>query len=163
MDTLEVTKQLANKFHFECLVFRHDKTGRTTGDAEKALGIESKFIIKSLLFKSSGQEEFVGVIVKGCDKVNIKILKKVSGFKKVRMAHENEILEKLGYEIGGITPVIFCEKVIRTFVDNKLLELKSVVGSGGSPFHAMVFDPKLLVSKLGYKACENLGVAMVSS
>ena len=142
-------KNLAQRLDFVCDIFYHEATGRTTEDAEKALGLDSKYIIKCLLLKSK-KDEYVGAIIRGCDRLDFKTLEAISGYKGLRLAKEEDIRRELGFEIGGVPAVIFSEKKIPAFVDAKVLSLDYVVGSGGTPFHGMKFKPSQLTEKLKY-------------
>ncbi len=143
-------RELANRLSFECDIFYHKATGKTTEDAEKALGLDSKHIIKCLLLKSK-KDEYLGAIIRGSDRLDFKTLEAISGYKGLRLAKEEDIRSELGFEVGGVPAVIFSEKKILTYVDTKVTGLDYVVGSGGTPFHGMKFKPSQLVDKLGYK------------
>ncbi len=142
-------KELAEKMSFECEITSHKESGKTTKDAEKALGINSCLIIKCLLLMSKTGEH-IAAIARGCDRVDLKILGRLSGCKDLRFATEEDVQKTLGFEIGGVPALIFQEKGIKTFVDNKVLEQEYVVGSGGTPFHALKFNPRQLITKTGY-------------
>lgn len=148
-EKITYVRELAQKLNFECDIFYHEVTGRTTEDAEKALGLDSKYIIKCLLLKSK-KDEYVGAIIRGSDRLDFKTLEAISGYKGLRLAKEEDIKKELGFEIGGVPAVIFSEKGICTFVDPKVLSLDYVVGSGGTPFHGMKFKPSQLTEKLKY-------------
>jgi len=66
------------------------------------------------------------------------------------MAKPEDIENMLGFAVGGVPAVIFSEKGIRTYVDENVLSLDYVVGSGGTPFHGMKFNPSQLKDRLGY-------------
>ncbi|MBI2449627.1 YbaK/EbsC family protein [Candidatus Pacearchaeota archaeon] len=149
-EKITYVRELANRFNFECDIFYHEATGKTTEDAEKALGLDSKHIIKCLLLKSK-KNEYVGAIIIGSDRLNLKTLETLTGYKDLRLAKEEDIKQKLGFEIGGVPAVIFSEKRILTYVDNRVLDLDYVVGSGGTPFHGMKFNPLQLTEKLKYQ------------
>ncbi len=143
-------RELANRLNFECDIFYHEATGKTTEDAEKALGLDSKYIIKCLLLKSK-KDEYIGAIIRGSDRLDFKTLEAISGYKGLRLAKEEDIRRELGFDIGGVPAIIFSEKKIPAFVDKKVLSLDYVVGSGGTPFHGMKFKPSQLTEKLKYQ------------
>ena len=143
-------REVAGRLSFGCDIFYHEATGKTTEDAEKALGLDSKYIIKCLLLKSK-KDEYVGAIIRGSDRLDFKILEAISGCKGLRLAKEEDIREQLGFEIGGVPAVIFSEKKIPTYVDTRVVSLEYVVGSGGTPFHGMKFKPSQLTEKLKYQ------------
>ena len=145
------TKEIAGRLGFECEVFYHESSGRTTEDAERATGVDTDHIIKCLLLKSK-KDEYVGAIVRGSDRLNFKEIEAVTGYKGLRMAQESDIREQLGFDIGGVPAVIFREKGIQTFVDQHVLDMDYVVGSGGTPHHGMRFEPSQLTDRLSYTA-----------
>ena len=148
-EKVKETRNLNERLGFEADIFYHEESGKTTEDAERALGIESRLIIKCLLLKSK-KGDYLGAIVRGSDRVNFKELESLSGYKGLRLAHEIDVKERLGFEIGGVPAVIFNEKGIRTYVDNKVLELEYVVGAGGDEHYGMKFAPRQLTEKLDY-------------
>lgn len=148
-DKVQYTRELASKFKFECEIFYHEESGRTTEDAIKATGLDSKHIIKCLLLKSKNNE-YLGAIVRGSDKIDFKTLEQLSGYKDLRMAQPSDVEKELDFEVGGVPAVIFSEKKIRAFVDENVLNLDFVVGSGGTPHHGLRFNPRQLVGVLNY-------------
>lgn len=143
------TKKIASKLGFECEIFYHKSSGRTTEDAEKAIGLDRGHIVKCFLLKSR-DNQYVGAILRGSDRLNFKEVEVVTGYKGLKMGREDDIRRELGFEIGGVPAVIFREKGIQTFVDENVLAMDYVVGSGGTPFYGMRFEPSQLVTKLNY-------------
>lgn len=146
---IEYTRKLLNELDFEAELILHEKSGKTTEDAEEALGLESKVIIKCLLLKSK-KGDYLGAIVRGSDRLNFKALESFSGYKGLRMASQEDIRTVLGFDIGGVPAVIFRDRNIPTYVDNQVLSLEYVVGSGGTEFYGLKFNPRQLTEKLGY-------------
>lgn len=149
-EKVDYVNELAREAGIECEIFHHEATGKTTSDAEKALGLDSRQILKCLLLKSRNNE-YIAAIIRGCDRLNFFALESFSGYKGLRMAGNEDIAKELGFEAGGVPAVIFFKKRIRTFVDEKLLDLEYVVGSGGTPHDGMKFNPKDLINKLNYE------------
>ena len=148
-EKVKTVQELANSFSFKCKIFYHEQSGRSTKDAVKATDLDSNSIIKCLLLKSKNNE-YLGAIIKGSDKLDFKTLESLSGYKRLRMARTEDVERELGFELGGVPAIVFSKRGIRTFVDNKVLSLDYVVGSGGSQFHGMRFNPKQLVKVLNY-------------
>ncbi len=142
-------RQLAEKLRFECQVFFHEATGKTTQDAERATGLDSDHIIKCLLLKSK-DNHYVGAIIRGSDRLNFKEVEALTGYKSLRMAQETDVQRELGFDLGGVPAVIFKERRIPTYVDQQVLTMSYVVGSGGTPHHGMRFEPSQLTDKLSY-------------
>ena len=152
MDTdgkIKRVRELTHNLRFKCEIFYHEQSGKSTEDAMRATGLDSQQIIKCLLLRSKNGE-YLGAIVRGCDKLDFKALEMISGYRDLRMAQPNDIEKYLGFEVGGVPAVIFFEKKIRTFVDNRVLNSEYVVGSGGSQFYGMRFNPEQLVKVLNY-------------
>jgi prolyl-tRNA editing enzyme YbaK/EbsC (Cys-tRNA(Pro) deacylase) len=146
---VEITRSLAVKFNFECDIFHHELSGKTTEQAERATGLGKNNIIKCLLLKS-GNGSYIGVIIRGSDRVDFNKLELVSKKKNLNMARDSDIRKVLGFEIGGVPALIFIEKGIPTFISEKVLASDYVVGSGGTEFHGMGFKPIQLITKLHY-------------
>ncbi len=83
----ELTRKMMGELGFKGEIIPHKDSGRTSQDAAKALGVPIKRIIKSLLFRSK-DGKFVGAILLGTSKVDVRKLEKLSGLKKLRLARE---------------------------------------------------------------------------
>lgn len=144
---VERAKKMANDFSLDAEFIIHDETGKTTEDAEKALGISSENILKTLILYASKKDKYVGVIILGSDRLNIKKIAKISNSKKLRFA-SNEQIEKLtGFSIGGVPPLAinFCSQ---KYIDNKVCGKEFVIGAGGDEFCGMKFVPKQFLEKI---------------
>ncbi len=152
---------IALKYSFQCKIYKHEISGKTTENATQALKIEPSKILKSLYLIDSKKEDGEGfaVIIRGIDKLDTKALSKLISKKtgynpKLKFANEEKICEKTGFKLGGIPVLAFVEKNITTYVDKKVLLETFVVGSGGSEFHGMEFEPSELLNKLKYNIAE---------
>ena len=130
------------------LVEHHGRSGKTTEDAEKALGIPRQNILKCLIFKGGGG--FVAAVVTGDRRVSISKLERASGLSQLRLASPEEVLEKAGFSVGGICP--FALEGIRVFVDEQVFRREVVACSDGSGYVGMLFNSKELL-KVGVR-CE---------
>ena len=139
---------IATRLGFSYEIIEHGYAGRTSQQAAAAIGIDKNFIIKSLLLCSN--EENVGAILRGGDMLDIKKLDKVSGVRGLKLAPTGMVKKVLDFEVGEIPPLAFKDKGIRTFVDTGVVSMPFVVGSGGTHYTGMKFDPHLLDSKLKY-------------
>jgi len=142
-DTVEKVSTLLKDLRFNGEIFYHEQAGTSTEEAVRATGLDSQQIIKCLLLKSKNNQ-YLGAIVIGRDRVDFRVIEHLSGYKDLRMASIEEVISQLGFEIGGVPAIIFFAKNIITYIDTKVLLLNSVVGSGGSPFYGMRFNPKQL-------------------
>jgi prolyl-tRNA editing enzyme YbaK/EbsC (Cys-tRNA(Pro) deacylase) len=122
------------------------RSGGTTEQASLALGLDDRFILKVLLFKS--QEEYVATIVTGDKRVDVERLEEVSGIKDLRLARPEDIESLTGFSVGGIPPFVF-KDLCTVYVDEEVMKKEFVVGSAGSEFSGVRFSPEELL-KLGY-------------
>jgi len=146
--SVELTRKMMEKLGFKGEIILHKDSGRTSEDAAKALGVPISRIIKSLLFRSK-DGKFVGAILLGTSKVDVRKLEKLSGLKKLRLAREEEILAFTGFKAGGVPPIAFKDKC-QVFVDEKVFLMDWVIGAGGTEYSGLKFNPSELL-KIGYK------------
>lgn len=141
------TKDLANQLQLNVDFIFHEESGKTTTDAERALGVSADKIIKTLVLYDSKKLNYIGVIISGDSKLDTKKLKEISGAKKLSFASNDQIKELTGFEIGGVPPfaVQFCNKC---YIDSHLIDKEILIGAGGSEYCGMKFSPKELISKL---------------
>ena len=148
------TLEIAARLEFGCRIQQHEQSGHVSSDAALALSVEPEQIIKTLYLKESkGLKRGIAAIMVGNHRLDTKKLENISGMKKLRFASMGEITTDLdGFMPGGVPVVIFAEKKIPVYVDKYILcsIYPEIIGSGGTPFHAMYFEPKRLVDKLGY-------------
>jgi len=153
----EQTVLLSNKLNFKCRIYNHKLSGRSSQSAANALNVPPDIIIKSLYLKSK-DDRGIAAVIRGTDKLDIDKLKsayqahylKLPPLKKLRLAKAEELEKDLGYKPGGVPVIIFNVKTIPTFIDKNVYNLPLVIGSGGTDFDAMEFDPKDTISILGY-------------
>ncbi len=139
-------ENLLNKFNIKYEIINHIESGKTTADAEKALSLQAKNILKSLLFKSE-KGNYLGVIIRGDKKADIKKIEnyfynkyKDNRYKKLRMATDKEIYSLLKYNLGGVPPTAFYE-ICEVICDNSLLEVNFIIGAGGTSYKGLKLNP----------------------
>ncbi len=98
--------------------------------ASKVLNVDIKSVAKSVLFMSD-TETPVLVVLRGDKRVSQNRLAKELGFKKLRLATEEEVVKTTGYRPGAVPPVAHKSKIL-TVVDRDLNELEYVFCGGGS-------------------------------
>ena len=139
-------RTLLEKLSIKYEIINHCESGKTTKNAQEALSLPAKNILKSLLFKSK-KGNYLGIIIRGDKRVKLNCVENYfyekyndNRYKKMRMATEEEIFSLLGYEIGGVPPTAFYEKC-DVLCDNSLLSLDFVVGAGGTPYKGLKLNP----------------------
>jgi prolyl-tRNA editing enzyme YbaK/EbsC (Cys-tRNA(Pro) deacylase) len=142
-------EEILNKFDINYEIISHSRSGKTTLDAQEALSLPTKNILKSLLFKSK-KGNYLGVIIRGDKKADIKNIEKYfykkyddNRFKKLRMATNDEVSSRLGYNIGGVPPTAFYN-ICEVICDNSLLDVDFIVGAGGTSHNGLRINPSEL-------------------
>mgnify|MGYP000023416756 CR=1 FL=1 len=149
--TFKKALTLMKKLNIKGEIISHETSGRTTMEAAKALGVPPRNILKSLLLISK-KKEYLAVIITGDKRVNIRKLKQITGFKKLRLAKPSEVEDFTGFKIGGVPPFAFHGKC-RIIVDREVLEREYVIGACGDEYHGVKLDPEIF-KKLGYEIAD---------
>jgi len=101
----------------------------TVPDAARALGVEERQIIKSLLFTSK-DGSVVLAILSGASRVDRKLLRDATGLRGLELAPAPVVLERTGYPAGGTPPVGHVEP-LDVVLDSGVVELPVAIGGGG--------------------------------
>lgn len=101
----------------------------TVPDAARALGVDERQIIKSLLFAAKSGAVVLAVL-SGASKVSRQRLRTVSGLRGLELADLAVVLERTGYPAGGTPPVGHVHR-LDVVVDIGVMELPVVFGGGG--------------------------------
>lgn len=117
--------------------------------ASKELGVSLKNIAKTVVFVNEKGEPLI-VIIPGDCKVNQDRLSKILGFKKLRLATQEEVLNHTGYEAGAVPPVGHV-KQIPAVVDEALLSSEKVYAGGGAVNATLEISPKDIIRILNAK------------
>ena len=126
------------------------QSGKDTEEAERALGVPTKSILKVIVFES--REDYVIAIVTGDRRVDVKRLEVLSGLKEIRLARPEDVESFTGFNIGGVPPFVF-KDLCSVFVDEEVMNRKFVIGSAGSEYVGVRFSPRELL-KLGYSVAK---------
>jgi Cys-tRNA(Pro) deacylase len=117
--------------------------------ASKELGVGLKDVAKTVVFVNEKGEPLIVVMPGGC-KVNQDKLAKMLGFKKLRLATQEEVLNYTGYEAGAVPPVGHV-KQIPAVVDETLLSREKVYAGGGAVNATLEMSPTIIVRILNAK------------
>ncbi|HEX5166193.1 MAG TPA: YbaK/EbsC family protein [Thermomicrobiales bacterium] len=101
----------------------------TVPDAARALGVEDRQIVKSLLFAAKSGE-VVLAILSGASKVSRQRLRDVTGLRGLELADPAVVLERTGYPAGGTPPVGHSSR-LDVVIDSGVMDLPVVYGGGG--------------------------------
>ena len=138
----------------EARFFRFEEHTMTVDAAANRLGISRERIIKSILFVDDSGLPVLGIVT-GDKRVSEVKLAGVCGARYVRKAKATEVKRFTGYDVGAVPPVGHKVKV-RTFIDEKVMRFKKVVGGGGE------INMLLEISPTDIKRLTNAAVADIT-
>ena len=101
----------------------------TVPDAARALGVEQRQIIKSLLFAAKSGEVVLAVL-SGSSRVSRQRLSEACGLNGLVLADPAVVLAQTGYPAGGTPPVGHVNR-LNVIVDTGIMDLPVVFGGGG--------------------------------
>ncbi len=136
------------KLGVEYKIFFHGET-YSAEKASEELGVSLEDIAKTLVFINERGEPLL-VIMPGGRKVNQDKLAKILGFKKLRLATQEEVLNHTGYEAGGVPPLGHLKQMF-SIVEESLLSKDRVHAGGGSVNATLEISPKDIVRILNAK------------
>lgn len=145
--SVQKTLGIASRYSFFCKIYSHDESGKSSENAAAALQKDISQIIKGLYIKDNKGNKFA-VILRGSDRLDMAKLKEQLTERKpgkLRFASSDEVINELGFEPGGVPVIAYIENGIPTFIDENVVTQELVIGSGGTEFHAMEFDPRQLI------------------
>ncbi|MGQ9479389.1 MAG: aminoacyl-tRNA deacylase [Thermoproteota archaeon] len=123
-----------------------------TYSAEKAsieLGVSLSDIAKTVVFVNENREPLI-VIMPGDRKVNQDKLAKMLGFRKLRLATAQEVLEHTGYEPGAVPPVGHRKKIL-AIMDESLISKNKIYAGGGAVNATLEISPRDVAKILDVK------------
>ncbi|MFD6306058.1 YbaK/EbsC family protein [Streptomyces sp. NPDC060223] len=127
-------------------VRRFPDATRTAAEAAAAIGCELNQICKSLIFAADGVP--VLVLMDGASRVDVELVQRELGAKKVTRAKADLVRETTGYAIGGVPPFGHRSKT-RVLADRSLLDHETVWAAAGTPYAVFPMAPKTLIAHAG--------------
>jgi prolyl-tRNA editing enzyme YbaK/EbsC (Cys-tRNA(Pro) deacylase) len=124
------------------------ETTRTAQEAADAIGCELAQIVKSLCFTVN--EVPVMALVSGVNQLDERKLAALCGVgrKQVQRASADAVKASTGFSIGGVPPFGHLTPMT-IFVDEDLLQFKTVWAAAGTPFAVFAIGPQDLVNGCG--------------
>ena len=125
---IDKAKQL--NLAFSIHQYTHNNTASAYGqEAADKLGIEYDRVFKTLVVSSSNGEMAVAVIPVS-RVLNMKLVAKAIGWKKVAMADKLAVNRSTGYVLGGVSP-LGQKKTLKTLIDKSSLQFSTIFVSAG--------------------------------
>lgn len=105
----------------------------TSNIASKNIDVHLEYIGKTIVF-SNEKKEFFAVLISSIYKVKQSKLAKLFGYKDVRLAKPEEVLNVTGYEVGGVAPF---DLNIPLYIDKELMNKEYIYVGGGDKKHLL--------------------------
>lgn len=115
-----------------CKVVELNASTRTAADAASAIGCQVAEIIKSLLFCTKGSKIPVLVLASGINRVSEQVIEKLIGDTIVK-ADADFTRNVTGFAIGGIPPLGHKQPITHIFIDEDLLQYRTLWAAAGTP------------------------------
>jgi len=128
---------------FNYTVIEHAESTRTAQEAADRAGCALGQIIKSLIFKGKDSHKPILVLTSGANRVDEKRISEYAGEHIVR-ADADFVRAVTGFAIGGVPPLGHLQKM-ETYLDEDLLQYKTVWGAAGTPNAIFELTPDDLI------------------
>lgn len=125
--------------------FEFDESVHTVDQAVEATKSSHDQVIKNVVLKGKSGSYFI-VTVKGKDRLDFKQFEEIIG-EKVRMAKPDEVLEYVGYPVGGVPS--FGVEGVKYFIDEQVMSQEMIYTSGGDDRSLIGIVPRDMVSVSG--------------
>ncbi|WP_394779417.1 YbaK/EbsC family protein [Undibacterium sp.] len=121
-------------------------TGKTSAEAAAGLGCSVAEIAKSIVFRRLSDDAAVMVVASGINRVDENKVAALVG--PLGKADARFVKERIGYAIGGVSPVGHLEKTVM-LIDEDLMQYTDVWAAAGHPHAVFRLTPAQLVAMTG--------------
>jgi len=128
---------------FDCKVIESTESTRTAQEAADRAGCLLGQIIKSLIFKGKTGHKPILVLTSGANRVDEKRISEYANESIVR-ADADFVRAVTGFAIGGVPPLGHVQKM-ETYLDEDLLQYKTIWGAAGTPNAIFELTPDDLI------------------
>lgn len=132
---------------YDFTVIEHVESTRTAQEAADRAGCELGQIIKSLIFRGKTSGKPILVLTSGANRVDEKLISEYAG-ETIGRADADYVRSTTGFAIGGVPPLAHAQKM-ETYLDEDLLEYKTVWGAAGTPNAIFELTPDALQKMTG--------------
>lgn len=129
--------------HYETKEYEYDEEHLSGDHIISQVDFEANQIYKTLVLHC--EKEYLVCCIPVLEEIDLKKLAKLSGYKKVEMLHQKDLLGVTGYIRGGCSPVGM-KKVFPTYFQEDILTIDKVAVSAGKRGIQMILSPQDLVS-----------------
>jgi len=142
MSSVDRVRHALRQLQIDTTVRELPESTRTAVDAARAVQCDVKQIAKSLIFKTSEDNQAVLIITSGANRVNEEKVGKLMG-QEIETANADFVRRETGFAIGGVAPVGL-PGGIPTYIDEELLTCEEIWAAAGSPFTVFKLTPEEL-------------------
>lgn len=132
------------KIRFDVLSYQHDSNNLKFGlEAVEKLNLNPAQVFKTLVLETS-ERTFIVAVTPVSGQVNLKLLAKVCGTKKVQMAQAQDVENSTGYILGGVSP-LGQKKRLKTYLHKSAQCLNILYVSAGKRGLEIALSPNDLL------------------
>lgn len=136
------------KIPFSLHQYSHDPKHQSYGlEAAEKLNLDPQRVFKTLVVQLDDRELAVAVLPV-TSQLNLKLLARVFGVKKIAMADAKSVTAATGYVLGGVSPLAQ-KKRLRTILDTSAHHHRTIYVSGGKRGLEIELSPKELLEQSG--------------
>lgn len=121
------------------LKFEIHPKAETVKQSAQHTDIEKNQILKTIVFKT--EKNFIAVLARGNVRIDEKKVEKETSEKLKRLANPDEVKNKTGYIVGGVSPF---DLDIPVYIDKELLNYEKVRPAAGSKLVGCIIKPETL-------------------
>lgn len=130
MITNNITRMLeAKKITFTAFELPADKLGAI--ETARLLNVPPEQVYKTIVIKREGKGKPVLAVIAGSSEVDLKLLARALGEKKLHLPSEAEAEQLTGLQAGGISPLALINKGFQVVLDASARSYREVHISGG--------------------------------
>lgn len=100
-------------------------------EAASYLGVSPELVYKTIVVKREGQGKPILAVIPGDGELDLKLLAKAIGEKKVILPTEREAEQLTGLQAGGISPLALIQRGFQVVIDESAIPQKEIYISGG--------------------------------
>ena len=130
MLTNNITRMLeAKKVPFKAYQLPAEKLGAL--ETARILGVLPELVYKTIVVLREGKGKPILAVIPGTGEVDLKVLAKALGEKKLRLPSEREAEQLTGLQAGGISPLALINKGFQVVIDAAAQSQAEIHVSGG--------------------------------
>ncbi|MCF7518085.1 MULTISPECIES: Cys-tRNA(Pro) deacylase [Pseudoalteromonas] len=130
---------------FDVLSYEHEPNQKQFGlEAVEKLNLPAAQVFKTLVVEDNTQNLFVAVVPVS-QQLNLKMLAKFAGVKKIEMAPQQAVEKSTGYILGGVSP-LGQKKQLKTYIHTSAKSFESIYVSAGKRGLEIALNPKDLMT-----------------